>query len=308
MAEDYEANGENDVAEQVRGRLVRDFPNLGLRELLRRRGRAVDAGSWEDARALQEKIEALEDEESGDRLRSNEADLRRGLEFERAVALLEEERVEDVQAVLRQVLGKDPTFVPAHILLGDAAALQGDDDAAVTEWKRGWEATGSPTILQRLEDHFIERENPMAAIETLHGLMVPGDDVLQRYFLGRLYHRLEMHEEALRALEGIAGRVGRGPGYHHLVAKLHRRGGDLERTVAALEKCIRDGGLTSSEYVCSKCGVGAPAWTPRCESCGAWGTLEVDFVPEADTDDVDGPAVTEGWNDWSSRDPATGAE
>ena len=58
-------------------------------------------------------------------------------------------------------------------------------------------------FLQRIEAHFIELGEPVAAIECLRGVIAESDnDLLPRFFLGRLYYRLEMHEEALKVLDG----------------------------------------------------------------------------------------------------------
>jgi tetratricopeptide (TPR) repeat protein len=119
------------------------------------------------------------------------------------------------------------------------------------------------------------------AIQTLHELIATADnDLLPRFYLGRLYYRLEMLDEALRQLSSIAERVAVSPTFHKLLARIHERRGNLQRAAQSYMAALEQAGLASTEYACTACGEGHAAWSDRCEQCGAWSSLELAFEEE----------------------------
>ncbi len=281
LAEDYEVLGDGQVAQQIRDRVLRDYPGLGLQVLRRRRNAALGAADWKLASQLQEKIDALLGENGDADALERDEGVRRGLAYQEAVSMLEAQRVEEARTVFRRLLEEQPRFLPAAIMLGEAAALEGDDDAALAEWRSGFQTTGSPVFLQRIEDHFIESERPLEAIETLHGLIAEADnDLLPRFFLGRLYYRLEMHAEALKVLAGLGERIHSSPTFHFLLARIHERRGELRRAVEGYLACVQEAGITAAEYGCGICRTKYPSWQDRCDLCGSWNSVELDFQEE----------------------------
>ncbi|HKI86450.1 MAG TPA: tetratricopeptide repeat protein [Thermoanaerobaculia bacterium] len=279
LGEDYEALGEGEVAREIRDRILRDFPGLGLAILRRRRNHALSMRDWSEARKLQERIAAMVSED--DELEERELRVARGLRYQGGVELLEADRFEEAQAVFKEVLGTEPGFVPAAIMLGEAELSAGNDEQAVVEWRRGYERTGDPVFLQRLEDHYIERNDPPAAIETLRSLISQAEnDLFPRFFLGRLYYRLEMHEEALKVFEELADRLESSRTFHYLVGRIHQRRGEMRKAVEAYLRCIEESGVTTTEFVCSQCRRRYSEWQDRCDQCGAWGAVELDLEEE----------------------------
>ncbi len=281
LAEDYHVLGEVEVSRQIRDRVLRDYPGIGLQVLRRRRNAALGAGDWKGASQLQEKIQTLLTDNADADAVERENGVRLGLAYQEAVSLLESRRVEEAREHLRRLLDEEPRFVPAAIMLGEAAAVDGDDAKAVAEWRAGYQSTGSPVFLQRIEDHFIESERPLEAIETLHELIAEGgNDLLPRFFLGRLYYRLEMHAEAMRALDGLGERIHSSPTYHLLLARIHERRGELSRAVESYLASVQEAGITAAEYVCGICRAKFSSWQDRCDLCGSWNSVEFDFEEE----------------------------
>ena len=250
--------------------------------LRRRRNAALGAGDWKAAAQLQEKIHTLLGDNADAAGVERENGVRLGLAYQEAVSLLEARRVDEARELLRRLLDEEPRFVPAAIMLGEAAALAGDDARALAEWRGGYESTGSPVFLQRIEDHFIESERPLEAIETLHELIADADnDLLPRFFLGRLYYRLEMHAEALKALDGLGERIHSSPTYHLLLARIHERRGDLGaggRVVPGHASRRR-----ASPPPSTSAGSAAPSSRPgrtAASLCGSWNSVEFDFEEE----------------------------
>lgn len=282
MADDYSEIGEEEVSREIRNRIVRDFTGVGLAVQRRRRNRAMAAGEWREAARLQDSIEATLAENEAERELERERGVRRGLDYQRGLERLEEDRLPEARDIFRRLLEAEPRFIPASIMLGEAALLEGTYDTALDEWRRGYETTGSPVFLQRIEDHFIERAEPARAIETLHQIIDGADnDLLPRFYLGRLYYRLEMLDEAQRVLAAIGDRVASSPTYHLLLARIHERRGELGRAVEAYLEALEQAGLTFTEYRCEVCGAEYGDWQDRCESCGAWNAVDLDFEEES---------------------------
>ena len=279
LADDYDARGDSNVAEEVRNRILRDFPKQALRSLRRRRGEAMASSNWEEASRWQDRIDGLLAETETSRI--VDAGVSRGIAYQRAVLLLEKEQPADAAKALRDVLDVEPRFVPAGIMLGEAHLMLGDPATAIDAWRYGYQETGSPVYLQRLEDHFIESEAPTAAIGTLRELIAETDnDVLLRFFLGRLYMRLEMPDDALKVLSSIGEPMDASPTYHYLLGRLFQRLDESSRAVGSFLKAFRRLGMARTRFLCHSCGRRADAWQDRCESCGAWNSVELDIEAE----------------------------
>ena len=281
LAEDYAALGDVEVARETLGRIVREVAGGGLEVLRRRRADAVGQRDWAEAAKLHERITAILSEAGETRALTRDAGLTLGLEYQRGVLLLEEERSGEAAELFRRLLAHEPRFLPARIMLGEAELLAERPDEAIATWRAGYLETGSPVFLQRIEDHFIEREQPLAALETLRALIHAVDnDLLPRFFLGRLYYRLEMLDEARRTLAGLGDRIRSSPTYHFLLGTIEQRQGDLEATVAAFSDCLRELGLGHAEYVCRVCHERTSDWQDFCARCRSWNSVELDFEEE----------------------------
>jgi lipopolysaccharide biosynthesis regulator YciM len=280
LAVDYEVRGDVEVAEQIHDRILRDFPGQGLTILRRRRDEALLERGWGRAARLQEKIDALLVEGGGISDGREEA-VRLGLEYETAVDDLESDRRAEALEKVDALLAKAPDFVPARILRGEVLLAGGDEPTAVAAWRGAFLESGTPVFLQRIEDHFIERENPLQAIETLHELIAEAqNDLLPRFFLGRLYYRLEMHDEAFKTLKGVEDRVRTSPTYHYLMGRIQERRGELGRAVDSYRASLQESNIRAAEYVCAECGNRRTDWADRCERCGSWNSLDLDFEEE----------------------------
>ena len=278
LIEDYEVRDEGEVAGQIRDRILRDFPGLGLAEMRRRRDQSLLDRDWRESVRLQEKIDGLLSESGGGPSHAEDGPLRLGLAYEKAVGAFEADQLEEARRGLEQVLAADPRFIPALILRGEIEVVDNDAATAVELWRQAFEKTASPIFLLRIEDHFIEREEPLEAIENLHRVITATEtDLVPRFFLGRLYYRLEMLDEAMRVLAPLKERVESSPTLHYLLARIHQRRGEMGQAVDAYQSCVQQAGLAAAEFPCSVCGACHSEWTDRCDHCGTWSSLELRF-------------------------------
>lgn len=303
LAEDYEAVGEPQVAREIRSRIQRDFPGQGLKVMFRRRDLAMAAGNWAGAVRWHDKILALLEEIGDTQGLEHEQGVSHGLTYQRGVELLEKDRPADAARIFKKLLGQESRFIPAWIMLGEAALLQDDQEGALAEWRRGYQETASPVFLKRIEDHFIEAEAPARAIETLREIIAAADsDLFPRFFLGRLYYRLEMHDEALKVLVGLGERLDPSPTYHYLMGRIRQRRDDPRGAMSRYLECLKRLGVTNANFVCRSCNAGYPEWRDRCETCGSWNSVDVDLQEERLTAEEVGLAERPVWGGYSRDD------
>ena len=304
LAEDYDATGETQVAHEIRNRILRDFPDHGLAVMRRRRDQSMAAGEWDAAVRWHDKISTLL-KDVGDEGLELERSMSRGLVYQRGLALLEKDRTREAAEIFQQLLDQEPRFVPAGIMLGETELLQGNDAAALDIWRRGFIRTGSPVFLQRIEDHHIESETPAEAIETVRSLIAQTDhDLLLRFFLGRLYYRLEMHDEALKVLESIGERLDASPTYHFLLGRIRQRRNDQLGAMARYLTCLKRLGVSVASFTCHACGTRYGEWQDRCADCGSWNSVELSIHEEhLDGEDL-GVVRMPVWGGYSSREDA----
>lgn len=283
LAADHESAGEAAVAREIESRIMREFPGYGLAVHRHRRAEALAAGAFDEARVHQARVVELLGEGADRATVGRERAIGDGLEYQRGVAALEREETAAAAEIFDALLAREPRFVPALIMRGEAEQLAGRPESALAVWRRGYETTGSPVFLQRIEDHCIEVERPELAIETLRGLSAGGSgggDILPRFFLGRLYYRLELRDEAMKVLAPLGERLAGSPTYHFLLARLHERRGEAEAALAAYRACLRLLDLSTAEFLCAVCGTRTPDWHDRCGRCGAWNSVELDIAGE----------------------------
>jgi tetratricopeptide (TPR) repeat protein len=181
----------------------------------------------------------------------------------------------------------DPAFVPAHLRLGRALLAIGQPEAAVEAWEEGYQATGHPIFLTTLEDHYLKEEQPRRAIEALKAAVWKSrNDVLPRFFLGKLYFRLEMLDEALAEFSRMKGRVAYFPALHYCLAKIQERHGNYREALRELETLLLQAEALKVEYACGTCSRRYPAWVEHCDRCGEWNTVLVDFREERAVEDL----------------------
>jgi tetratricopeptide (TPR) repeat protein len=244
----------------------------------RRRAEAISRRDWEEAARAHERVSRFLNETGDAAALARESGLAQGLDYQRGLLLLEQDRAEEAIELFRRLLQHEPRFIPARIMLGEAEALSGREEAAVEAWRTGYLATGSPVFLHRIEDYFIEEQEPVRAIETLRALISSADnDLLPRFYLGRLYYRLEMLDEAQRTLVSLGDRIKSSPTYHYLLGRIHERRGDLQGATDAFLTCLRQLELGTAEYLCRVCHSRYADWQDFCSRCGSWNAVELDF-------------------------------
>ncbi len=284
LVEDHEAKGDLDRARAVLGKIIalKKHSVLSWRKL---RSLHIKERGWSKALEAQERVEKYSD--ASDPRDAVDARVGLGIRYEMAADHLRGGRAKEAAAALRKLQKDAPRFIPAHVLLGEALRQEGQDAAAVETWEHAFESTNDPVFLTLLEDHFLQREQPLAAIEALKRCASrTGRETLARFFLGKLYFRLEMLDDALAVLSSLESRASYAPTLHYLLGRIHERRKNFRDATAEYRKVIKDTELVELEYRCRACGETAIEWIDRCAGCGEWNTTELNFREELSLEEL----------------------
>jgi lipopolysaccharide biosynthesis regulator YciM len=227
--------------------------------------------NWQDALDTQRKV--LKTGPSANRMNAEKETLLY-LRYEIARQSILDNNLDTAKSELKDVIRQMPEFTPARVTLGDAYVAQGRDKEAAKAWQEGYLKLGKSVFLERLEDYYIEREDPSSLLSFFRETVLErGNDLIFRLFYGKLCLRLEMVDEALEQLQAIESSGLETPQVHLLLAEAHRRRHRPEEAISEYQKALGVTNRLRLSYVCESCQTKIPEWNSRCPSCGAWGTI-----------------------------------
>jgi lipopolysaccharide biosynthesis regulator YciM len=284
LVEDYEAKGDLDRARAVLGQII-GINKSSVSAWRKLRSLHVKQRNWEKALEAHERVvrygSSKDDRDVADRRFGP------GIRYEMAVERLTEGKPKEAIAGFRRVLKDDPGFIPAHVRLGEAQCEIGQEAEGIQAWYYGFELTGSPIFLTTLEEHYLQNEQPLAAIEALKRCISQArKDTLPRFYLGKLYFRLEMLDDAQAVLSSLEGRASYAPTLHYLLGRIHERRDNHAESALEYRKVIKEMELIQLEYRCTSCGETVMDWSDRCATCHEWNAVEVNFREEIALDDL----------------------
>ncbi|MFQ5877279.1 MAG: tetratricopeptide repeat protein [Acidobacteriota bacterium] len=290
LVSDYEESGAMDNAKASLNRIISLNPKRSLAAYMKFRDILVKEAAWDKAWEMQQKVEELLPETG--RSRKTERKYHLGIRYMLAQRQIEQGRQRDGIGILRRLTRADPCFVPAHYRLGKALVAIGQPEEAVAVWEEGYQATGHPIFLTTIENHYLHLEQPRRAIEALKTAIWKGKkDFIPRFFLGKLYYRLEMIDEALEQFAQLKGRVTYFPTLHYYLAKTLERHGNYREALRELETVLRQAEALKVEYICATCTRKFPDWVDYCSRCGEWNSVQVNFREERPIEELGLPTA-----------------
>jgi lipopolysaccharide biosynthesis regulator YciM len=285
LVSDYEESGAMENAKAVLNRIIERNPKRSLTAYRKHRAICMNEGNWEKAWEIQQLIESQLSEMG--RATKAEKKYHLGIRYMLAQRQLEEGKERDAIGILRRLARIEPTFVPAHLRLGKALAAVGQPEEAVEVWEAGYQATAHPIFLSTIEDHHLKEEQPRRAIEALKAAVWKSrKEVLPRFFLGKLYFRLEMIDEALQQFSLLKGHVTHFPALHYYLARIMERHGNFREALKEMEVVLEQADVLKIEYICGTCSRKYPTWVDYCDRCGEWNSVAIDFREERAVEDL----------------------
>jgi lipopolysaccharide biosynthesis regulator YciM len=230
-------------------------------------------GLWQDALDLQENI--LKVGPGHNRLDEEKSKLH-SLRYEVGRQNLENGNIEPAKATFKTLIKESPNFVPSRVSLGDAYMQQDRPEDAIRVWKEAYTVLGKSIFLSRLEDLYLEAEDPSALFDLYKSFISERkDDLVLRLFFGKLCLRLEMVDEAFEQLYALESAGIESPHLNLLLAEAHRRRNRIDEAIEQYKTALGIDGRLNLNYVCEDCSAPSIDWQSRCPACGTWGSFVV---------------------------------
>ena len=231
----------------------------------------MDLGQYQDALNLQKRI--LKVSASGPKA-DNEKQIMLQLRYEVARKDLEQGALEQAIEACREIIKKDAGCTPARVTLGDAYRQAERTADAVKVYEDGYKALKRSVFLARLEELYINAEDPAALLAFYRTQMQENpDDLLLKLYLGRLCLRLEMVDEAMQHLMELETRGIDFTKLHLLLAEAQRRRNNIAEAVSEYQKALGVDSHLLLGFVCDVCHARSAQWHARCPECKSWDSL-----------------------------------
>ncbi len=201
-----------------------------------------------------------------------------GYKYEMGRAALETGDLERAKKVFRGVIKLDKDFIPAYLGLGEVYLEERKPGEASELWEKAYKLTSSILLLLRLEDLYLKQGEPRKAIEIYQQAVTwRPQDTTVKFFLGKLFYRLEMIDDAYDALTSVDWGDRELPDVHKLLGNIYLRRGSLGLASSEFKKALGFRKQVIVPYGCSNCRFSTTDWTGRCPNCGKWNTFGVNL-------------------------------
>lgn len=270
LGKDLEEAKRYEEALQTLQKILKIEPD-NLTALIRKRNLNIRMERWSEALEIQHRL-----------VKANlpapekqaEAALLVGCMYEVGRQLLERGHPDKARRYFRGAIKKDRGFLPAYIGMGEILLHEGKTKDAVEILKKVYSRTRSVIILHRLEELFLDQGEPSEIIRVYQEALQqdPHNPVLQ-FYLGKLYYRLEMVDEAFDLLSTIEGPQDHLLDYHKIMANLYLRKQHFEEAIVGLKKALSFKKRVVVPYICTQCQQESVEWSGRCRRCAKWNTL-----------------------------------
>jgi len=201
-----------------------------------------------------------------------------GFKYELGRSFLETGDLERAKKGFRGVIKLDKDFIPAYLGLGEVYLEEGKSREAAELWAKAYKMTSSVLLLHRLEDLYLKQGEPGNAIETYkQAVNWKPQDTAIKFFLGKLYYRLEMVDEAFDILTSVDWGDREYPDVHKLLGNIYLRRGSLGLAASEFKKALGFKKQVIVPYSCSNCKHCTTDWAGRCPNCGKWNTFGVNL-------------------------------
>lgn len=272
LVNDYVMSGSPDEAVSSLQEVVKK-DSSNIEALVRLRDIYIKMGKWDGAHESQGRIVKHR--------RDNKEDMKllMGLRFEFARSLYKRNDREKSKKVLKTIIRSDKDFAPAYIALGDIFIEEGDGADAAEMWEKGYYQNFNEILLHKLEDYSLRQGEPEKIIWVYKkAISLKPDSASLRFYLGKLYYRLEMLDEAYDVLSELEGLESGMPELNKLLGNIYERKEDYDNAISEFKKALGLRKMVIVPYYCPSCDYHTNEWSGRCPRCGGWNTFTVSPV------------------------------
>ncbi|MBI5102388.1 MAG: DUF1049 domain-containing protein [Nitrospirae bacterium] len=250
---------------------ILDIDEDNLTAMYRKRVVLEKQGRWDDLVSLQQTVIK---HTHGDKDKKSEQDRLIGYKYEYGRDSIENNQLEKAKKAFKTVLRLNKDFIPAILGLAEVMLREGESEEAVNLLEKAYDSSSSKIILSRLEDLLISLGEPGRLISIYKGSISknPGDPGI-KFFMGKLFYRLEMIDDAFETLSGMEMLGISYPELHHLLGNIFLRRNQPEKAARQYLKVFDIKKSLGLPYCCRQCGYNSEEWSGRCPDCREWDTF-----------------------------------
>jgi lipopolysaccharide biosynthesis regulator YciM len=272
LAITYEETGATEDA-RAHYQQILDIEANNRKALRSLRDLAMKEAEWIVAMELQKRVLKVA---SGSKRIDDEKQKMQHLRYEVARLKLEDGQADKAVSELQEIVRENASFTPARVTLGDAYQILKRGEDAVRTWRDGYRDLGRSIFLTRLEDYYMEAEDPATLLTYYRTQLAEHqDDMVLRLFFGKFCLRLEMVDEAVDQLFTVESSGVESSQLHFLLAEAYRRRQRKDDAIEEYKRALGANKHLRLGYVCDKCEAPYQEWQSRCSSCQTWGSLSL---------------------------------
>lgn len=255
---------------------ILEIDDKNLSALYKKRDILERQERWDDLVFVQKTILKNEHAEKD---RSRERQNLVGYKYEYGRHSLENGELEKAKKAFRTVLRLEKDFIPATLGLAEVLIREGETEEAINLLERSYEQTSSMVVLLRLEDLLISAGEPLRIIRIYkNNISKSPQDTVLKFFLGKLFYRLEMIDDAFETLTSIDAVGTIYPELNHLMGNLYMKRNQIDRAALEFKKALEfNKHIFSLSYSCKNCGSVSSEWSGRCSNCKKWSTYQLNL-------------------------------
>jgi|GEM_PF-70860 len=247
-----------------------------LAALTRLRNLYIRQSSWEDAHRIQERLLKLPLPQDD---RPAEIGHFLGIKYELGRRYLERGERDMARRYFKGSIKLSKAFLPAYVGLGETHLQEGKGEVAAGLWEKAYRITKNTILLHKLEDLYLDMGKPDKIISFYEDLLEEEPhNLILRFYLGKLYYRLEMIDHAFEILAEVDTHTDHFPDLHKILGNLYIRRGEPEKAVESLKKALALKKRVLVPYFCPHCDYHTIEWSGRCVRCGRWNTYDADPI------------------------------
>jgi lipopolysaccharide biosynthesis regulator YciM len=253
---------------------ILDLDDENLTALYKKREILEKQDKWDDLVLVQKTI--LKNEHT-EKYKIRERQNLVGYKYEYGRHSLENGDLEKAKKAFRTVLRLDKDFIPATLGLAEVHLREGESEEAINLLEKTYTQTSSIIVLLRLEDLLISVGEPLRLIRIYKNNIskTPQDSAI-KFFLGRLYYRLEMIDDAFEAMSSVDIASNANPQMHELLGNLYLKRKQTDSAVREFKNALESHKCAFSlTYSCRDCGHISSEWYGRCSNCKKWSTYQL---------------------------------
>ncbi len=256
---------------------ILDIDDENLTSLYKKRDILERLERWDELVFVQKKIFKNEHSEKD---RNRERQILVGYKYEYGRNSLENGELEKAKKAFKTVLRLEKDFTPAILGLAEVLLREGETEEAINLLEKSFERTSSLIVLSRLEDMLINVGEPLRLIRIYKNSISrsPHDNIL-KFFLGKLFYRLEMIDDSFDTLASIDTTGVTSPELHQLMGNIYIKRNQIDKAVEEFKKALDTSKCVESlSYTCKVCGYKSTEWSGRCPNCKMWDTYRLNIL------------------------------